>query len=113
MTPTPLYKVRQKKTGRYSTAGLYPTWSEHGVRWPSLYQLRLHLDEALRRDPKSYLDCEIVEIEERVVRVISPNEMLQIPKEVLSSESKKYEGGRKVVSGKDRKKWTRKTLRQK
>lgn len=100
---TALYKVRRKGDGQFSTGGLYPGWAEHGVRWPSLYQLRVHIDEALRRDPKSYLDCEIVEIEEHVVRVVSPNELLQIPKEVTSSETKRYEGGRKVVTGKDRK----------
>jgi hypothetical protein len=104
---TALYKIRRKKDGQFSVGGIYPTWAEHGVRWPSLFQLRAHIDEALRRDPKIYLDCEVVEIEEHVVRVVSPNEMLAVPKEVVSSETKRYEGGKKPVTGKDRKPWTR------
>ena len=102
-----MYKVRRRKDGKFSAGGLYPLWTENGVRWSSLYQLKLHMDEALKRDENSYRDSEVVEVREEVIRVLSPFELFDAPPDATYSETKKYEGGRKVKVGKERKQWTR------
>lgn len=71
-----MYKIRNKQTGLFSLGGLFPTWSERGVRWTSMPQVRMHITEAFRRNPDVYREAEVVEIREVVVRVVSPWEAM-------------------------------------
>jgi len=38
-----LYKIRDKKTGLYSTGGMYPGWGTKGKTWNSIGSLKCHL----------------------------------------------------------------------
>lgn len=42
-TGTVEFKIRDKKTGLYSSGGYVPSWSESGKSWKSLAGIRAHL----------------------------------------------------------------------
>ena len=77
-----MYKLRDIYNGQFSTGGVYPGWSENGVRWATLHQVRAHILFAAKVNPDIYKQAEVVEIEEVVKRVVNSFEVfpLEVPK---------------------------------
>lgn len=72
---TKVYKIRNKKTGLYSTGGMTPAFTKSGKTWSELAHLKNHLNQGiittwkwgdnneyvkLSLDFNQYKDCEIV-----------------------------------------------------
>lgn len=53
-----IYKIRNAKTGLYSTGGQNPFWSKRGKIWRARHHLDKHI--AYLRDPFVYQHCVIV-----------------------------------------------------
>ena len=81
-----VYKIRNKKTGKYSTGGARPTFSSQGRTWSSIGYLKKHY-RLVRKENKNinvYANCEIVVFEEigtmDLVDLLTKDEMI---KEIL------------------------------
>jgi len=58
------YKIKNTKTGLFSTGGSLPNWSKNGKVWRTLGQVRSHLTLFLScNDKKKTNDWEIIEYE--------------------------------------------------
>lgn len=56
------YKIRNKKTGLYSTGGKFPDWTKNGKSWSTLGHIAAHLSQHVgeRHQNSIYANCEIV-----------------------------------------------------
>jgi hypothetical protein len=61
----PVYKIRDKKTGLFSTGGTTPRWTARGKSWTGAGPLKLHLRQYL--DVNSFQNTRIPESWEIVV----------------------------------------------
>ena len=71
-----IYKIRNVKTGLYSTGGLYPRWTKAGKTWSGIGPLRVHLAQHLRHSIQDINDWRVVEIEVRELAAHEVHEML-------------------------------------
>jgi hypothetical protein len=65
-----IYKIRNKRTGLFSSGGSYPRWTKKGKVWRQLSHVRQHLDHVERGlyrrrlyidDPSEIVEYAIVE----------------------------------------------------
>ena len=54
-----IYKVRNKVTGKFSTGGISPSFTNKGKSWSSIGPLKTHLRQISSRN--YFNDCEVVE----------------------------------------------------
>lgn len=79
------YKIRDGRTGLFSTGGSWPSWVKNGKVWTRLGTLRAHLTMMLRCE-RSMEGWEVVEIETIVKNsrpiheIIKPERLLEILK---------------------------------
>ena len=68
-----LYKIRSKKTGLFSTGGVWPKWSKLGKIWTVRGHISSHFTALSPNGRREYLnnDAEIVEVE-LVVKSVTP-----------------------------------------
>lgn len=81
-----IYKIRHRKSGLYSTGGMYPRWSRAGKTWCNLGRLRSHLSQHLGTKYRSGTDMSewmVVEIEVRELAYHDCHEILS-PKQLMS-----------------------------
>ena len=70
-------KIRNKKTGLYSTGTMHPKWTEYGKTWAGKGHVKAHLNQFVNAGRYNsyvdfYKDAEIVEVE-----VIQANEHIE------------------------------------
>lgn len=90
-----LYKIRNKKTGLFSTGGVAPRWTKLGKTWNSIGTFKSHLTlvgdryestwgedrfKGLSIDTDIYKDCEVVEVEFKECKVSNIKEFLEVNK---------------------------------
>lgn len=67
-----VYKIRNKKTGLFSSGGIKPKWSKIGKLWTQKSHLLLHLKQFSKYEAeKIYKNCEIVCYEMKECNVVS------------------------------------------
>lgn len=56
------YKIRNRRTGLYSTGGKFPDWTKKGKSWASLGHIAAHLSQHVGENYQNwiYANCEIV-----------------------------------------------------
>lgn len=56
------YKIRNKRTGLYSTGGKFPDWTKKGKSWATLGHVAAHLNQHVGTNYQSwiYANCEVV-----------------------------------------------------
>jgi hypothetical protein len=79
------YKIRDSRTGLFSTGGSWPSWRKNGKVWTRLGTLRAHLTMMLRCE-RSMDGWEVVEIETIIKNprpihdIIKPDRLMEILK---------------------------------
>lgn len=101
---TKVYKIRNKKTGLYSTGGTSPKFTKSGKTWSQLSHLKNHLNQAivtiwkrdgnsqhvkLQNDFDAYRDCEIVTY--KIVQEEEPNPPFELMEFFSAELRKKFE----------------------
>lgn len=105
-----VYKIRNKKTGLFSTGSAWPSWSEKGKTYNKQGHITSHLSNALgyNRAKDFYKDAEIVEFELTETETKTMPIIGYIDEKIAASEAEykryqerlerqKYEQAQKVV----------------
>jgi hypothetical protein len=80
------YKIRDSRTGLFSTGGSWPSWRKHGKVWTKIGPLRAHLTMMLRCE-RNMDWWEVVEIEtiiknsRPIHEIIKPERVIEILKQ--------------------------------
>lgn len=97
-----VYKIRDRKTGLYSTGGTWPNWNAKGKVWTTTSAVSNHL--GLGGMAKHYQGCEVVEIEVtyKEVAAVSVDDRLQANRNRKAArEQKRKEKAEEVARAHD------------
>lgn len=76
---TTYYKIKNKSTGLYKSAGSYGGWHKEGKTWTNLGRLRAHLTLSLngRIIHEALTDWEIIEYEVKQIDIKNINDVIK------------------------------------
>lgn len=86
--PLKLYRIRDRKTGKFSAGGMNPRFTKQGKSW-LFSNLKLHLHQHIKYSNSPYKDCDIVEYEGYPVYEISVDDFIESNDE-LSKKAHRY-----------------------
>lgn len=81
-----VYKIRNKKTGLFSTGGMDPKWKPKGKIWVSIGAVKIHLSQFKKWDCETYRsvkdglvseDWEVLEFNIDPTRIIDAREFVK------------------------------------
>lgn len=93
------YKIRNPRTGLYSTGGSRPSWTKSGKTWTGIGHLRNHLGLV---DPKIYAGCALVTLEVTVVELPGTSLQSVINEGLAKEAAKKARGEARLKANQER-----------